>query len=313
MANFLIALLVAALVLLGGFTIWLVLVNTDATRSIRHRRPDPEAPPSNYGLDYEEISFMSRDHIKIVGWWIPALDAVGTIVVCSGQNGSMDGDTKQIPPLHEAGFNVLMFDFRAHGRSEGDCVTMGMYEKEDLLGALDYLGDVRGIVRVGVLGFSMGAAVALITAALSDRICAVVADGSFGRLKRTLTEYATQRGVPLFIARSLAGGVLAPSPLRTEGRLDQVDPIRWTLHIGPRPILFIHGNNDRYVSMGEVDRMAGLAQGPVDVWVVDGVGHRGAHSADPVEYNRRVVGWFFQHLIEPSAAHSKPVAPYKKL
>src|SRR5260221_11098972 len=202
MANFLIVLLGAALVLLTGFTIWLVLVNTGASRLMRRRRPDPEDPPSNYGLDFEEISFISRDHIKIVGWWIPAPDAVGTIVVCSGQNGSMDGDTKQIPPLHEAGFNVLMFDFRAHGRSEGDCGTMGMSEKADLLGGLDYLGDVRGINQVGVLGFSMGAATALITAALSDRICAVVADSSFGRLKHTLTACATSRGIPRFIAWS---------------------------------------------------------------------------------------------------------------
>src|SRR5260221_12006084 len=191
MANFLIVLLGVAVVLMDGFTIWLVLINTGASSLMRRRRPDPEDPPSNYGLDFEEISFISRDHIKIVGWWIPAPDAVGTIVVCSGQNGSMDGDTKQIPPLHEAGFNVLMFDFRAHGRSEGDCVTIGMYEKEDLLGALDYLGDVRGIMRVGVLGFSMGAAVALITAALSDRNCAGEADGTNWRLKRTLPENHT--------------------------------------------------------------------------------------------------------------------------
>src|SRR5262249_48832020 len=149
--------------------------------------PDPPDRPDNYGISYEEVHFTSRDMVKLFGWWIPARKPIGTIVMCHGQEGSMDGDTKQMVPLHDAGFNVFMFDFRAHGQSDGECVSMGMYEKEDLLGALDYLAEQRHVDKVGVLGFSMGAAVALITAALSERICVVVADSSFGQLKNTLT------------------------------------------------------------------------------------------------------------------------------
>jgi uncharacterized protein len=299
--NFLLALLVVALLIVTVFALWLAVVNAGASRLMRRRRPDPPDPPSNYGLDYEEVQFPSRDHIRLVGWWIPAEQSIGTIVVCHGQNGSMDGDTRQIAPLHAAGFNVLMFDFRAHGRSGGNSVTMGMYEKEDLLGALDYLGDGRGIIRVGVLGFSMGAAVALITAALSDRIGALVVDGSFGRLKYTLSAYATQHGIPGFLARWLAGGVLATASLRTEGRLDQADPIRWTVHIGPRPILFIHGDKDPFVRMSDVDRMAGLASGPTEIWAVSNVGHRGAYKVNPEVYNQRVTDWFCKYLTEPVA------------
>jgi fermentation-respiration switch protein FrsA (DUF1100 family) len=71
--------------------------------------------------------------------------------------------------------------------------------------------------------------------------------------------------------------------LRTEGRMDQTDPILWTVHIGKRPILFIHGARDPYVPAHEVDRI---------------VGHREAYAVDPVEYNRRVIEWFTQHLGE---------------
>src|SRR5258708_2209067 len=173
------ALLILVVVLAVLIGLWLLALNAGATALMHRRSPDPTDLPSNYGLAYEEVHFESRDGIKLVGWWIPHPEAIGTIIMCHGQTGSMDGDTHHAAELYKAGFSMFMFDFRAHGRSEGDCVTMGMYEKEDLLGALDYLGDVRGIMRVGVLGFSMGAAVALITAALSDRICAVVADGSF--------------------------------------------------------------------------------------------------------------------------------------
>ncbi len=176
---------------------------------------------------------------------------------------------------------------------------MGMYEKEDLLGALDYLAEKRGIDKVGVLGFSMGAAVALITAALSERICTVVADSSFARLKNTLTRWGTQRGVPHMLARNYVSSVLMVASLRTEGRMDQTDPLLWTIHIGPRPIMFIHGAEDPYVQVQEVERMASLAEGPVEIWNVPGVGHRGAYLADPVEYNRRIVDWFKRYVPAP--------------
>jgi pimeloyl-ACP methyl ester carboxylesterase len=293
--------MLAGLGLLGG---WIVALNAGASRLMRRRPPDPTDTPDNYGISYEEVHLRSRDLVNLVGWWIPADNAIGTIVMCHGQEGSMDGDTQQMVPLHDAGFNVFMFDFRAHGRSEGDCVSMGMYEKEDLLGALDFLAEHKHVDRVGVLGFSMGAAVALITAALSERICAVVADSSFGRLKHTLTGWGVQRGVPAPIARQFAAWVLVAASIRTEGRMDQTDPIRWTVHIGPRPILFIHGANDPFVSSEEVANMASLAEGPVQVWVVDGVGHRGAYADDPMEYNRRVVEWFTRYLVEDTQSQS---------
>src|ERR1041385_6306628 len=282
-------LLTFAAVIVG---LWLASLNFATSRLLRRRKPDPADPPSNYGIDYEEVHFTSRDKINLVGWWVPSKKPIGTIIMCHGQNGSMDGDTRQMPPLHEAGFNVLMFDYRAHGRSEGSWVTMGMYEKEDLLGALDYLTDVRGISQVGILGFSMGAATALIVAALTERVCAVVADSSFGRLKHTLTGYATTHGVPFFIARTFVSWMLGIASVRTEGRLDQTDPILWTTHIGPRPLFFIHGEKDHLVSMRDLERMISPAQGPIDVWIVDNVGHRGAYQANPAEYNTRVVDWF---------------------
>ncbi|MBX3064149.1 MAG: alpha/beta fold hydrolase, partial [Anaerolineae bacterium] len=130
---------------------------------LRRRKPDPFDPPTNYNISYQDISFLSRDGIRLRGWWLPTASdhALGTIILCAGQDGSMEGDTVQVVALHHAGFNVLMFDWRGHGRSDGDMVTMGALEVNDLLGALDYLDEQRGINRVGVLGFSMGGAVAL--------------------------------------------------------------------------------------------------------------------------------------------------------
>lgn len=273
-----------------------IFFNMGASYLMRRRRADPSDPPSNYGVGYEEVHFKSRDRVPLVGWWIPAKQARGTIVMCQGQEGSMDRDTRRMLPLHSAGFNVLMFDFRAHGQSGGSLVSMGMYEKEDLLGALDYLVELQQVEHVGVIGFSMGAAVALITAALSERITSLVVDSPFGRLTRSVSGWLHQRGIPKPLAREIARWVLVYASMRTEGRMDQIDPIRWTVHIGARPILFIFGARDPYVSRPEIQRMISLAEGPTETWTVPDVGHRGAYDADPAEYDRRVVEWFSRTL-----------------
>jgi len=281
----------------------IVLANIGATLLMRRRKPDPTDTPEMHDIPYEEVTFPSRgDHTKIVGWWIPAKEgeknARGTIVMCHGQSGSMDRDTRRMIPLHKAGYNVLMFDFRAHGRSAGNEVTFGMYEKEDLLGALDYVVDVRGIQKVGLYGFSMGAATALITAALSERVVCVVADSPFGRLTRSVAGWWRRKGVPIPLAREIARWILMMCTIRTAGRIDQTDPVRWTVHIGPRPIFYIFGARDPYISKREIRRMVSLTAGPTSVWTVERAGHRGAYGQNPDEYNRRVREWFDQFLVE---------------
>ena len=143
----------------------------------------------------------------------------------------------------------------------------------------------------------MGAAAALITTALSDRVCAVVADSSFGRLKRTLAAHSVRRGIPAFIVRPVIDWVVNVASIRTEGRLDQIDPVRWTVHTRKRPILFIQGKRDHLVSRRDLKKMVNRAPGITEVWLVEGAGHRGGYDANPDEYNRRVVTWFKTYLV----------------
>ncbi len=297
--------LLILLIILAIVLIPTILLNLGAGYLMRRRRPDPPDLPDQHGIAFEEVAFVSRDGLALVGWWIPAHaengEARGTIVLCHGQDGSMDRDTRRMIPLHAAGFNVLMFDFRAHGRSGGNQVTMGIYEKEDLLGALDYLETARGITGVGVLGFSMGAAVAIITAALTDRIAALVVDSPFARLTYTVAAWGRLHGLPMPIAREIARWVLVYATIRAKGRIDQVDPLRWVQHIPSRPILFIFGTRDPFITRRHAHQLPKLNSGPTDLWMVKGVGHRGAYDADPEAYNRRVVGWFTEWLPVPAA------------
>lgn len=286
-------LVILALALAGAALTW------RAGRAfVRRREPDPAVDPASLGLPAEPVAFESRDRrTTLRGWWMPAPDASGTVVVCSGQRGSLDGDLPTFGPmLHQAGFNVLMFDWRAHGRSDGDKVTFGVYEKEDLLGALDFLAG-RGVMRVGLMGLSMGANVALITAALSDRVAAVVCDSLPARLSSTLVGYMVEKRLPRPLAVIAAHLVLAwASFIEVGGNLFHVDAWRWAAHVGDTPVLLIHGDRDPLVSVDEIEEVFRLLPGQKVLWRVPAAAHREAYAKRPHEYRRHVVTWFEEYL-----------------
>jgi fermentation-respiration switch protein FrsA (DUF1100 family) len=274
--------------------IWLAWAGS--SRLMARRTPDESTSPADYGLAYDDVAFSSRDGVTLRGWFIPAPSAQGTVVFCPGHAGSMDPDVVYAPWFNEAGFNVLMFDFRAHGRSDGDRVSMGYFERQDLLGAVDYLKG-RGIAEVGVLGFSMGGSVGLITASQSDAIRAVVSDGGFARLESALLGWAhRRRELPRWLTLSLARLTIAVAGWRLGARLSEAAPIHWVGRIAPRPVLFIHGDRDIYVPVADVEALYAAAGEPKELWRVADAEHRRVDRLRPAEYRERVIGFFERHI-----------------
>lgn len=267
----------------------------------KRRTPDVRTDPADYGLSYEEVAFQSRDGLTLRGWFIPAEKPSGTIVFCHGHGGSMDPDIEYAPAFHDHGYNVLMFDFRGHGRSKGQRVSMGYYERLDLLGAVDYLQS-RGIDRVGVLGFSMGGAVAISTAPQSDAIHAVVSDGAFARLGSAIASGVRERGLPNWVAAWVSTLIICVASLRLGAWLPRADPICWVDKIAPRALLIIHGGLDPYISLAEVQELYAKAGEPKELWVAPEAGHRLVDKQEPDEYRAKLLAFFDKWLCMGSAS-----------
>ncbi|MBC7225518.1 MAG: alpha/beta fold hydrolase [Anaerolineae bacterium] len=229
----------------------------------------------------------------------PGVPADGPAVIfCHGYTGSMDPDIRYVPALHEAGCHVLMFDFRAHGRSQGQRVTMGYLERLDVLGAVDFLRE-RGARRIGVLGFSMGGAVAILAAAECPHIAAVAADGAFARLPSLLAAGLREAGLPEPVA-GLAGRLtlaLMERVLRLP--IGEVSPLDCVPAVSPRPLLLIHGGRDVYVPLEEALALYARAGFPKVLWLVGEAGHREADALRPDAYRARL-GQFFRQALHSS-------------
>ena len=280
-----------------------------STELIKSPQPDEPSSPSQHGLPFTEVLFPSRDGLILHGWFVPAegvatfslteedwsAGSKGTVVLGHGRFGSKDPDLKYVPWLREAGYNCLLFDFRGHGRSEGDYTSFGYHERKDLLGAIDFLRG-KGIPKVGVLGFSLGGAVGISTAAECDDVVAVVADGAFVELPRTLARGARERGFPQWLVRPLGPFILWLAGRRVGADLTESEPLRYVHRIAPRALFVIHGEDDPYISVDDARRLYDRAGEPKELWIAQGAGHRRVDEVYPDEYQERVVGFFDRYL-----------------
>ncbi|MCX7683534.1 MAG: alpha/beta fold hydrolase [Anaerolineae bacterium] len=249
--------------------------------------------PSEHGLDFEEVTFAATDGLALRGWWIPAPGSDRAVIIMHGHGGSMDWDVHRAPPFHQAGFGVLLFDFRAHGRSEGRLATFGYLERRDVLGAVAFLKS-RGVRRIGLLGFSYGGMAAILAAPDCPEVRAVVSDGGPARLRTAIAGRGTELGLPRWLVRPLAWWTVAITSARLGVNLFHYEPVRWVGKLSPRPILFVHGELDHYCT--DFDDLFAAASEPRAVWRLPGVGHTEASERYPEEFQRRVLEFFQAHM-----------------
>ncbi len=268
------------------------VVIAHAVRTLTHpARTLAGGTPPDYGLSYESVSFHTDDGITLQGWWIPTNAARATLVFCHGYAGSKAPDLKYVPTLREHGYNVLLFDFRAHGESGGTRTSLVCNERRDLLAAIAFLQQ-RGIRQVGLMGFSMGAAVAIATAPLSNAVRAVVADSGFAELRSIVAQHLRRRGCPPPTATLWTALIVRAASAYLACDLSYSDPIRSVGRISPRPLLIIHGGQDQDVPVSEALRLYQQAGMPKELWVVDEAAHRCVENVHPEQYMSRILAFF---------------------
>ena len=253
-----------------------------------------EPTPAAYGLPYAAVVFDAADSLRLGGWVIERDARAPWIVLCHGF-GTNRADVLDFARfLHEAGYNILMFDFRGHGESSGWRSSFGWWERRDLAGALRYLRERTASDRYGLFGISMGAAVALQVAAERDDVAVVVVDSSYTDLEASIRRH-------IRLLWGLPEGVFAPAARVAYGVLCGADPRR----VSPiaalrRPsraaTLIINGALDPRMTPRDAESLYEAARGSKALWLAPGAGHLESHAVAPEEYERRVVEWFDQHL-----------------
>ena len=119
-----------------------------------------EASPADIGLAYETVHLTAGDGTRLHGWFVPATAPRGTLLFSHGNAGNIAHRLDSIRQFHSLGLNVLIYDYRGFGESEGKPTEAGTYL--DVKAAWDYLLEERLIrsQEIIIFGRSLGAAIA---------------------------------------------------------------------------------------------------------------------------------------------------------
>src|SRR3984885_12034686 len=154
-------------------------------------------------LKKSDFTVRANDGIELRGWKVVPPAANGDwVLLFHGISDNRTGDLGHAEFLLRHGYSVVMMDSRAHGESSGDMATYGWKERYDTVSIANALYASENVRRLFALGVSMGAAIALQSAAVEPRIEGVVAEDPFADLREVSYDYAGLRTWP-FLGKTL--------------------------------------------------------------------------------------------------------------
>ncbi|MBE9524223.1 MAG: alpha/beta fold hydrolase [Chloroflexi bacterium] len=251
--------------------------------------------PASFGVEYQEVNFPSRiDELDIAAWFIPNASSDKVIIIVHGRDASKQwAESGTIvafqADLFNAGYAVLAIDLRGHGESENARYSFGVYERRDILGAVDWLKN-QGFKpgKIGVMGISLGGAAVIGAMAESEDIGAVVTEGTFAAFYPIILEqWETESGLPNFFLPGafLMNRIMYGYSLAAVNSADEIKKSE------PRPMLIIHCSEDETI---DLTHPAALMEAAVHVesWIQDECEHAELYRDYPEEYSLRVIEFF---------------------
>ncbi len=276
----LIFLLLAAFIILFSFLTFIM--------SIKPGKWPVEFAPASFNMEYENVTFETSDGLKLKGWFIPGNKSSNAIIVMHGYPTNK-ADVLPFSMFLLKKFNVLLFDFRSFGESEGSYTTAGYKEVKDLDAAVEYLKNRKDAKNIGALGFSLGGSVAIMSK--NDDIKAIVADSAYSNLNNMIE--AMYRNFLFFkypfvqltgIYSKIFFG-MDPKNVSPENAIKDIN----------KPVLIIHGKKDSQIAVNEAYILHN-ANKKTELWIVENADHGETYALNKDEYEKRVLEFFEKNL-----------------
>jgi pimeloyl-ACP methyl ester carboxylesterase len=248
-------------------------------------------------LPYEPVMITSHDGLKLFGKYYGQKDGAPLAICFHGYRGTAARDFSGGTWIYlDAGFNLLMIDERAHGKSEGHTITFGVEERYDVLDWIHYAIDRFGPDQKIILGgISMGAGTVLMAAGLDlpDNVRGIVADCPFVTPEAIISKVSAGMNIDPKISMPFLRRAA-----RIYGHFDLSDPsadAREAVKHSGCPILVIHGEDDRLVPCSMSREIEEAAPQIVELHTFPGAGHGLSFLVDKDRYIQ-ITDAFFQKL-----------------
>jgi len=259
----------------------------------------PNDTPVDFKLEFEDVTVTNPDGMKLAGWFIPAENGA-VIIMQHGYKSTRSELLNEGEMMHRHGYNVLVTSIRAHDESEGELITLGKYEVDDMEAWYQYLlaRDDIDYEKIGILGNSYGGMLSIQYAAQNQNIKAVVANSAFSSMTDTVsTSVEHFTGLPEFPFVPL---IVFWAEQDTGIKMEEIDATQWIPLISPRPVFLMQGGQDIVISPISGQRLYDAAGEPKELWFDPKLGHVEFDTQRTHEYEERVSAFFDKYLLDVS-------------
>lgn len=249
----------------------------------------------------EEIDITARDGIKLHGYYLPADKPTDRMVIgLHGYTSSGLGEfASHACYYHRLGFDCLIVDHRAHGKSEGQYIGFGVLDRYDCLAWLNYVSDRFGKEkRILLHGTSMGATTALMTLGfegLTDSVKGVVSDCAFTSPYDVFAHILKRDYHMLPFPVMNINSVMCQK--KAGYKFDDYSTLT-ALAKTDRPVLFIHGGEDSFVPVWMSRKNAETCVSPHELVIVPNAGHGASYYENSSLYENAVTGFIEKYIPE---------------
>lgn len=242
----------------------------------------------------QPVALTTDDNLSLSGLLILNENACSTVLLCHGYRGAKERLHRVLSFFPQA--HILMFDFRGHGQSQGELISIGYYEQKDIKAAVDFIKThekTKQLPLVG-FGFSMGAASLIGAAAQGVPFDGLILDSSFARLDDQLTRSFEKRtGFPKFPFMPVTKRLFE---WFAHYRVEQVRPVE-SIQAIACPLFIVHSIDDDFTPVFNAHQLYEKATAKKELWLVSKSFHGKIIKDYSDEYSKRVNNFLQTYIL----------------
>ena len=273
-------------------------------RPNRDEYKEEDLGPEKFKINHKyykrtDFSITNKRGLKLVcSFWEPfdeerEYTRLPCVIYLHGNSSSRCEAVAEIKYLLPLNITVFAFDFSGCGKSQGEYISLGWYEREDVESVIDYLRKTNKVSTIGLWGRSMGAVTAIMYGDRDPSVAGMVLDSAFASLKELIEELVKSRvKLPEFILNQATKLVKSTISKKAKFNLDEIEPKKYAVRCFI-PALFCHAKNDTFVDQHHCKDLSDVYAGDKNVVYVDG-----NHNSARPRYFRDSAAIFFYNTLQ---------------
>lgn len=227
--------------------------------------------------DKEDVFINSFDNLKLHGYIIKTENSDKWAITVHGYTNKAESMSAMAYKYHSLGYNILMPDLRGHGKSEGSYVGMGWHDRLDILKWIDLIIKENKDAKILLHGISMGAGTVMMVSGeeLPENVKVIIEDCGYTSAKEQLAyNLKTMFKLPSFPILNFCSLI---TKIKDNYFISEASAIK-QLQKAKVPILFIHGDKDKFVPFYMLDKLYNACSSKKDKLIIKDVGHAKSES-----------------------------------